>query len=104
MFSVDIALRNHSAGEVTWHRSLISIRGLSRLFIFLISVGSTTMATLAPAAPSINAVNGLYGVVPEGYQAGNVTSAQFGAAAAHRKARGDNAIAVFGQALALAWA
>ena len=31
MFSVYIALCIQSAGEVTWHRSLISIRGLSRL-------------------------------------------------------------------------
>ena len=41
MFSVYIALRIHSAGDETWHRSLISIRGLSRLFMFRISFGST---------------------------------------------------------------
>ncbi len=36
MFSVYIALRIHSAGEVTWHRSLISMRGLSRRLMFFI--------------------------------------------------------------------
>jgi len=35
-----MALRIHNAGEVTWHRSLISMRGLSRLFMFLICFGS----------------------------------------------------------------
>ena len=37
MFSVYIALCIQSAGELTWHLSLISIRGLSRLFIFRMS-------------------------------------------------------------------
>jgi len=64
MFFRRIALRNHSAGDVTWHRSLISIRGLSRLFIFLISLVQH-WRLYPPAAPGINAVNGLYGVVAE---------------------------------------
>ena len=38
MFSVYMAPRVQSAGEVTWHRSLMSIRGLSRLLIVFISV------------------------------------------------------------------
>ena len=38
MFSVAIGLRDHRAGDVTWHRSLISMRGLSRRLIFRISV------------------------------------------------------------------
>ena len=38
MFSVYIALCTQSAGEVTWHRSLISIRGLSRRLMFFISL------------------------------------------------------------------
>jgi hypothetical protein len=37
MFSVYIALRTHSAGDVTWHRSFISMRGLSRLLMFFMS-------------------------------------------------------------------
>src|SRR5579863_7100460 len=41
MFSVYIALRTQSAGDVTWHRSLISIRGLSLLLIFLICLNLT---------------------------------------------------------------
>jgi hypothetical protein len=53
MFSVSIALRTQSAGEVTWHRSLISIRGLSRLFIFRISFG-TALENLAPNSNCIN--------------------------------------------------
>ena len=42
MFSVYIALCIHSAGDVTWHRSLISIRGLSRLFMVFICLGFDT--------------------------------------------------------------
>src|ERR1700730_12257423 len=38
MFSVYMSPRVQSAGEVTWHRSFMSIRGLSRLLIVFISV------------------------------------------------------------------
>src|SRR5579862_1739829 len=41
MFSVYMALRAHNAGEVTWHQSWISIRGLSRRLIFLIGPADT---------------------------------------------------------------
>jgi len=41
IFCVEIAFRTHKAGEVTWQRSFISIRGLSRLLMFFISVDST---------------------------------------------------------------
>src|SRR4051812_33311514 len=41
MFSVYIALLIQRAGDVTWHRSLTSMRGLSRRLIFLIAVHST---------------------------------------------------------------
>ncbi len=43
MFSVYIEPRTHSAGEVTWHRSFISILGLSRRFIFFISARFDTL-------------------------------------------------------------
>jgi hypothetical protein len=49
MFSVNIAARTHSAGDMTWHRSLISIRGLSRLLIFFISYH--VKASLGPQMP-----------------------------------------------------
>jgi len=66
MFSVYIELRTHRAGEVTWHWSLISMRGLSRLLMFFISFD--VMANLACKCISINIVNGLYRAVAEGYQ------------------------------------
>ena len=50
MFSVYIALRIQSAGDVTWHRSLISMRGLSRRLMFFISLAST-LANLALQVP-----------------------------------------------------
>ena len=43
MFSVYIAPRAQSAGDVTWHRSLISIRGLSRRLIFFIAWSTSRM-------------------------------------------------------------
>ena len=49
MFSVNMADRTHSAGEVTWHRNLMSIRGLSRLLMFFISFHVT--ASLGPQMP-----------------------------------------------------
>jgi hypothetical protein len=50
MFSVDIAFRIHSAA-VTWQRSLISIRGLSRLFMFRISVSTDSRNLSAELQP-----------------------------------------------------
>jgi hypothetical protein len=41
MFSVYIALFTQSAGDETWHRSLMAIRGLSRRLMFFISFVST---------------------------------------------------------------
>jgi hypothetical protein len=41
MFSVYKALRPQSAGDVTWHRSWISILGLSRRLIFFMRFAST---------------------------------------------------------------
>src|ERR1017187_6798197 len=49
MFSVNIAERTQSAGDVTWQRNLISIRGLSRLFMFFISFH--VMASLGQQMP-----------------------------------------------------
>ena len=65
MFSVYIAVRIQSAGEVTWHRSLISIRGLSRLFMFRISL-KLTLPNLAPNPNRSNIVIGLYPRVAQG--------------------------------------
>ena len=54
MFSVYIALRIQSAGDVTWHRSLISIRGLSRRLMFFIALLDTGEFSAASAAASIS--------------------------------------------------
>jgi hypothetical protein len=58
MFSVYIALCIHTAGDDTWHRSRMSIRGLSRRLIVFISFGST-LPNLAPPTLRINAAFGL---------------------------------------------
>jgi hypothetical protein len=49
MFSVNIAVRPQMAGDVTWHRSWISMRGLSRLLMFFISFH--VMASVGPQMP-----------------------------------------------------
>src|SRR5581483_2893364 len=68
MFSVCMADGAHRAGEVIWHRSLMSIRGLSRLLIFFI-LRATTSANLASKPPPINIQNGLHHAAGEGYPA-----------------------------------
>ena len=55
----DIRRSIQTAGDETWHRSFISIRGLSRRFMFFISFAST-LPNLARSGKRINAVNGLY--------------------------------------------
>src|SRR5262245_39231887 len=53
MFSVFMSLRIQIAGELTWHRSLMSMRGFSRRLIFFIWIGYNT-ANLALNFGGIN--------------------------------------------------